>query len=47
MLLSVFQTLMAGYSRLLPGSASDTALHLLTTPRVSRGHCRSAHQSRI
>ena len=37
MLLSVFQTLMAGYSRLLPGSASDTALHLLTTPRVSRG----------
>ncbi|MGJ3256187.1 MAG: alpha/beta fold hydrolase [Alcanivorax sp.] len=37
MLLSVFQTLMAGYSRLLPGRASDTALQLLTTPRMSRG----------
>ncbi|WP_300523179.1 alpha/beta fold hydrolase [Alcanivorax sp.] len=37
MLLSVFQALMAGYSRLLPGRASDTALHLLTTPRVTRG----------
>lgn len=37
MLLSVFQTVMALYSRLLPGWASDTALSLLTTPRVSRG----------
>lgn len=40
MLLSVFQTLMAAYSRLLPGRASATALHLLTTPRVARGALR-------